>query len=49
VVGDDPHSEIKAAKELGIETVLYNHNREQPELNDQKTIHSFKGITPYLN
>ncbi len=49
VVGDDPHSEIKAAKELGIETVLYNHNREQPELNDQKTIHSFKEITPYLN
>lgn len=48
VVGDDPHSEIKAAKELGIETVLYNHNGEQPPVPGQQTIHSFKEIIPYL-
>jgi len=29
VVGDDPGSEIKAAKELNIETVLYDHSRLQ--------------------
>ncbi|MHC2991621.1 haloacid dehalogenase [Pontibacter sp. HJ8] len=49
VIGDDLHSEIQAANELGIETVLYNHNGEQPEVKDQKTIHSFKEIVPYLN
>ncbi len=48
VVGDDLHSEIKAAKELGIETVFYNHNGEQPEVKDQPTIHSFQEIIAYL-
>ncbi|HRP56410.1 HAD family hydrolase [Agriterribacter sp.] len=48
VVGDDLHSEIRAAKELGIETVLYNHNGEQPPAPRQNTIHSFKEIIPYL-
>lgn len=49
VVGDDLQSEIKAAKELGIETLLYNHNGEQPEVKGQATIHSFKELVPYLN
>jgi putative hydrolase of the HAD superfamily len=49
VVGDDLHSEIKAAKELGIGTVLYNHNGEQPEVKGQDTVHSFKEIMPYLD
>lgn len=49
VIGDDLHSEIKAAKELGIDTVLYNHNGEQPEVKDQKTILSFKELAPHLN
>jgi putative hydrolase of the HAD superfamily len=30
VVGDDPESELKAAHELGIETVLYDHHGRQP-------------------
>ena len=29
VVGDDPDSEIQAAKDLGIETVLYDHKHKQ--------------------
>jgi len=49
VVGDDLSSEIKAAKELRIETILYNHNGEQPELKDQKSIYSFNEIIPYLS
>lgn len=49
VVGDDLHSEIKAAKELGIGTIVYNHNEEQPEAKSERTIHTFKDISPYLN
>ena len=48
VVGDDIDSEIKAGKELGIDTVLYNHNGEQEEVNDENSIRSFKEITSYL-
>lgn len=48
VVGDDLNSEIKAAKELGVETVLYNHNSEQPEVKGQKTICTFRDLVPYL-
>ena len=49
VVGDDMNSEIKAAKELGVETVLYNHNAGQPEVKGQNTIYSFRELEPYLN
>lgn len=49
VVGDDLHSEIKAAKELGIETIMYNHNEAQPEVKGQPTIGSFREIIPYLH
>lgn len=48
VVGDDLHSEIKAAKMLGIDTVVYNYNGTQPATADQKAIQSFKEILPYL-
>jgi putative hydrolase of the HAD superfamily len=30
VVGDDPGSEIKAARELGIETYLFDHDNDHP-------------------
>ncbi len=48
VLGDDPQSEINAAKELGIETVIYNYSREQPLLQGEPTIRSFGEILPYL-
>lgn len=48
VIGDDLHSEIKAAKELGINTILYNHAGEQPKVKDQATIHSFEELADYL-
>ncbi|HSJ66167.1 MAG TPA: HAD family hydrolase [Anditalea sp.] len=48
VIGDDPDSEIKAAKELGIETVLYN----KLELTDQPyadfIIKDFRELAPIL-
>lgn len=34
VVGDDIHSEIKGGKELGIDTVLYDHTGRSPESSD---------------
>ena len=48
VVGDDPHSEIRAAKELEIEAVIYNHNAERPEVQNEPTIRSFREIMTYL-
>jgi putative hydrolase of the HAD superfamily len=48
VIGDDLQSEIKAAKELGIDAILYNHAGEQPDTKDQKTIRSFKDLAAYL-
>jgi putative hydrolase of the HAD superfamily len=48
VVGDDLNSEIKAGKELGIETVLYDFKSEHRELEGQKTITNFSGLEHYL-
>jgi len=44
VVGDDLNSEIKAAKDLGMETVLYDHNSELREIETQMTINNFKDL-----
>lgn len=48
VVGDDLNSEIKAAKELGIETVLYDHNSDYTNIENQKTINNFKDLHLYI-
>ncbi len=48
VVGDDMDSEIKAAKELNIETVLYNHDDTNFRIENQQTINNFKDLHLYL-
>ncbi len=44
VIGDDLNSEIKAAKDLGIDTVLYDYKSEYPEIENQKIITNFKDL-----
>ena len=48
VVGDDLNSEIKAAKSLGIDSVLYDYNRNQPASNEQKTIRNLAEVKNYI-
>jgi len=48
VVGDDLNSEIKAAKDLGIETVLYDHNSEYTNIENQKIINNFRDLHLYI-
>jgi putative hydrolase of the HAD superfamily len=48
VVGDDPESEIKAAQELGIETVLYDINGNHPHSNTTYKISSFAELCAIL-
>ena len=48
VVGDDPESEIKAAKELGIETVLYDKAGEQDRNAADYAINDFNELPKIL-
>ena len=48
VVGDDLNSEIKAAKELGIFTVLYDYKREYTKIENQVVISDFKDLQLYI-
>jgi len=48
VVGDDMDSEIKAAKELNTDTVLYNHTDKNHRLENQQTINNFKDLNLYI-
>jgi putative hydrolase of the HAD superfamily len=48
VVGDDMNSEIKAAKDLGIDTVLYDHDSKHGKIENQKTISNFKDLQLYV-
>lgn len=48
VVGDDLNSEIKAAKDLGIKTVLYDHNSDYTNIENQKSINNFKDLNLYI-
>ena len=45
VVGDDPESEIAAAKALGIPTVLYDKNSKQTSDETDYTIAHFGGLS----
>lgn len=49
VLGDDLNSEIKAAKELGIKTVLYDFRSVYTETDDQKVIRNFSELPAYFN
>lgn len=49
VLGDDLNSEIKAAKELGIETILYDFRSFYTETDDQKVIRNFSELPAYFN
>ena len=44
VVGDDLNSEIKAANDLGIDTILYDRESKHTDIENQKTISSFKEL-----
>lgn len=48
VVGDDLQSEIKAAKELGIDTVLYDKFHLHDEINSQKKIADFNELKDFM-
>jgi FMN phosphatase YigB (HAD superfamily) len=48
MVGDDPHSEIKAAQELGIEAVFYNKNNYEPAHTLVKKIVDFKELSVFF-
>lgn len=48
VVGDDLNSEIKAANDLGIESVLYDRKPEHISIQNQKRITNFRDLQPFL-
>jgi len=48
VVGDDLNSEIKAAKELGIDTVLYDYKREHIKIENKTVISDFRDLQLYI-
>ncbi len=48
VVGDDINSEIKAAQDLGIDTVLYDFNLEHTENKELNVINDFRELERYL-
>jgi putative hydrolase of the HAD superfamily len=48
VVGDDLNSEIKAANELGIDSVLYDYKRENIKIENQAVISDFRDLQFYI-
>jgi len=48
VVGDDLNSEIKAARELRIETVLYDYESKYAEIEDQNVIVNLTDLELYI-
>lgn len=48
VVGDDLNSEIKAAQELGIETVLYDFESKYNQNDHMKIIRNFKELEHFI-
>jgi len=44
VIGDDLDSEIKAANDMGIDTILYDRELVHAGIENQKTINSFKDL-----
>jgi putative hydrolase of the HAD superfamily len=48
VVGDDLHSEIKAAKELNIDAILYDKHNFYTHVNDVPRITTFKALNAFL-
>lgn len=47
-IGDDPDSELKAARELGIDAVLYNHHHEQPNQQSFPVIFNYRELPAFL-
>lgn len=48
VVGDDPESELKAASELGIDTVLYDRQNRYPSFHTTHKITHFAALSRFL-
>lgn len=48
IVGDDLNSEIRAGRELGVETVLYDYKSEHQMMEGQIVISHFGELEPYL-
>ncbi len=49
VIGDDPENEIRAAKELGIDYVLYDRITMFPDLDDRRRITHYADIGSFLH
>jgi putative hydrolase of the HAD superfamily len=48
VIGDDPNSEIQAAKELGVDAVLYDKMNFNPNISNLYRITDFKQLYDFL-
>jgi putative hydrolase of the HAD superfamily len=48
VIGDDLHSEIKAAQDLGIDTILYDKFNLPPDDNSLERINDFSALKYFL-
>lgn len=48
VIGDDLNSEIKAAKELGIESIIYDFKSIYKPTSNQKVIRNFSELKQYI-
>jgi FMN phosphatase YigB (HAD superfamily) len=48
VVGDDLNSEIKAAAELGIDSVVYDFKSVYSNTENQKVIKNFSELNQYI-
>jgi len=48
VIGDDLHSEIKAAQELGIEAILYDHSKLNTSVANITRIENFNALKQFI-
>jgi len=48
IVGDDPHSEIKAGREIGVDTVLYKHKAGMISTDNQVVITRYDQLARML-
>ncbi len=48
VIGDDLNSEIKAAQELGIKSILYDYKNQYTQVKDVNVIHNYNQLRIFL-
>ncbi|WP_312336583.1 HAD family hydrolase [Sphingobacterium sp.] len=48
VLGDDLHSEIKAGKELGLQTMIFDYEQKYPETGEQPVVKNYKQFMEFF-